>query len=56
MNHHPEDKTCYCHTCEKAFHYLGIATHRWAHKTRKEDCEIEYTNLNVVSYKFSKDK
>ena len=37
------DKNCYCHTCEKSFHYLGIARHRAMHRDRKETCKITYT-------------
>ena len=36
-------KNCYCHTCRKSFHYLGIARHRTSHKERHEDCKITYT-------------
>ena len=36
-------KNCTCHTCNKNFHYLGIARHRAAHRDRKENCEITYT-------------
>ena len=36
-------KTCYCHTCERWFHYLGINRHRAMHRDRKEVCEITYT-------------
>lgn len=43
-NHHPGDKTCYCFTCKKWFHYLGITRHRKMHRDRKEDCKIRYTN------------
>jgi len=37
-------KNCYCHTCQKAFHYLGIARHRRGHLDKKESCEITYTH------------
>lgn len=37
-------KNCYCHTCKKDFHYLGIARHRRGHLDRKEVCEITYTH------------
>ena len=45
-------KTCYCHTCEKPFHYLGIARHRTAHKEHKEYCEITYTNGDTYCHKY----
>jgi len=37
-------KNCYCHTCNKDFHYLGIARHRAKHREKKETCEITYTS------------
>ena len=46
-------KETYCHTCRKAFHYLGINNHRAAHRTRKEDCKITYTYGNTITFKFS---
>jgi len=48
-----KDKNCYCHTCDKPFHYLGVANHRLRHKNRKEDCWITYTNGDTYAYKFS---
>ena len=44
MNHYPNEKTCYCHTCGRWFHYLGIAKHRQAHQKRGQDCKVTYTN------------
>lgn len=38
------EKNCYCHTCKRAFHYLGITRHRAAHRDRSERCKITYTN------------
>lgn len=49
-------KNCYCHTCEKSFHYLGITAHRAAHKRRDEDCKITYTHGNTITHNFSKDE
>lgn len=46
-------KQCYCHTCEKPFHYLGIARHRTMHRDKYEDCEITYTNGDTYLHKFS---
>ena len=37
-------KNCYCYTCKKAFHYLGIARHRRSHLDKGEICKISYTN------------
>lgn len=45
-------KHCYCHTCERAFHYLGIARHRAMHRDKKENCEIEYTNGDTYNHKY----
>ncbi len=45
-------KNCYCYTCKKAFHYLGIARHRAGHQNRKENCEIEYTNGDTYLHKY----
>ena len=47
-------KTCYCHTCEKAFHYLGIARHRAKHRENKEDCEIMFSNGDIYKWNYSK--
>ena len=47
-------KNCYCHTCKKAFHYLGISKHRSAHRDRREDCEITYTHGDTYIHDFSK--
>lgn len=47
-------KTCFCFTCDIAFHYLGIATHRAMHRDRGEDCRIKYTNGNIETSYFSK--
>lgn len=44
------DKNCYCHTCAKAFHYLGIAGHR----ERREDCTITFTYGDTKTWKYSR--
>jgi len=49
-------KTCYCHTCKKAFHYLGIARHRVRHKERKENCEITFTYGDTYLYNYGEKK
>jgi len=46
-------KNCYCHTCEKPFHYLGITRHRAMHKDRREDCKITYTDGDTYLHRFS---
>lgn len=45
-----EEKDCYCHTCEREFHYLGIAAHRKAHLRRGEQCKITYTNGDTYTH------
>ncbi len=47
------NKDCYCHTCEKSFHYLGITRHRAMHRDKDEDCEISYTNGDRYLHKYS---
>lgn len=49
-------KNCYCHLCEKAFHYLGITRHRAVHKERKENCKITYTNGDTYIHRYGKVK
>ena len=45
-------KFCYCETCRKSFHSLGIARHRAMHRDRKEDCEITYSDGKTWAYPF----
>ena len=45
-------KNCFCHTCQKEFHYLGIARHRAMHRDKKEFCMISYTNGELFEYKY----
>lgn len=47
---HPIEKTCYCKTCKKWFHYLGIAMHRMAHRNRGENCTIMYTSGDTYDH------
>jgi len=47
-----KEKNCFCHTCKRAFHYLGINRHRAMHRDRKENCKITYTNGNIHTFKF----
>lgn len=47
-------KNCYCHTCKKDFHYLGITNHRRYHKIRNQDCEITFTHGNTRKWNYSK--
>lgn len=45
-------KKCYCHTCKKWFHYLGINMHRAAHRSRRETCEITYTHGDTYTFNY----
>lgn len=47
-------KTCFCRTCARSFHPLGIMRHRAMHRDRNEDCEIMYTDGTVYRHGFSK--
>lgn len=50
------NKTCYCWTCDKFFHHLGVARHRAMHRDRKENCTITYDDCETVTHQFSKRK
>ncbi len=45
-------KNCYCYTCKKWFHYLGIARHRAMHRDKKENCKISYTDGSKYKYSY----
>jgi len=47
-------KTCYCHTCKRDFHYLGITRHRAMHRDKKEDCKITYTHGDTHNHNFAR--
>jgi len=47
------EKECYCHTCGRALHSLGIMRHRAMHRDNREDCEITFTNGQRYRYRFS---
>lgn len=49
-------KECYCHTCDKWFHYLGITMHRAGHRNRNEDCTITFTHGDTGTWNYSKNK
>lgn len=44
------EKTCYCVTCRKWFHHLGITRHRAAHRDRGEACEIIFSDGRRQTY------
>lgn len=49
-------KNCWCYTCKKAFHYLGIARHRVMHKEKGQNCEIGYTNGDTYKHMYEDPK
>lgn len=49
-------KTCYCHTCQKKYHWLGINRHRAMHRDKCEDCKITYTYGDTYTFHFSTSK
>ena len=53
MNRNTSEKNCYCHTCEKEFHCLGIARHRAMHRDKQENCKISYTNGDIFIHEFA---
>lgn len=54
MGKRTNEKECYCRTCKKELHYLGVAMHRKGHRLRKESCEIIYTDGTVKKFDCSK--
>jgi len=46
------NKSCYCETCDKHFHPLGIATHRAMHRRNKQDCVIFNSDHIRTEYKY----
>lgn len=47
------DFDCYCHTCRRWFHHLGIASHRAFHRNRNQDCKITYSDNRTFTHEFS---
>lgn len=46
-------KACWCVTCGKAFHSLGIARHRAMHRDKKQNCTIIMENqFKTYKYKY----
>lgn len=43
---------CYCHTCKKYYHHLGITRHRAMHRDKRERCKITFTNGDTFEYNF----
>lgn len=48
--------SCFCHTCNRVFHPLGIASHRAAHRDKYQDCEITFSNGDRRRWEYSKRK
>lgn len=44
---------CYCYTCKREFHSLGIMRHRAMHRDKKEDCKIAYSNGDIYIHHFA---
>lgn len=44
---------CYCHTCRRHIHHLGIARHRAAHRDRQEDCVITFSTGVTKEWHYS---
>ena len=51
-----DEKEIYCHTCERWFHYLGIASHRTYHRNRNENCRVTYTNGETFTYNYKENR
>ena len=49
-----DDRTCYCLTCSKDLHYLGVARHRAMHRDKREDCLIQMTDGRILKWEFSR--
>lgn len=48
-----KNKYCYCQTCKRLIHYLGITRHRAMHRDKREDCVITFTTGKTEKYNFS---
>lgn len=46
-------KSCKCLTCQKNFHYLGIARHRAMHRSKMENCTISYTHGDTYFHAYA---
>ena len=54
MSFFEQEKDCYCHTCKKEYHHLGIARHRAMHRDNKEKCVITFSTGKTYTFDFSK--
>lgn len=48
--------SCYCYTCDRYFHAMGIARHRAGHRDREEYCKIRFAYGNVMSWDYRDEK
>lgn len=46
-------KDCYCYTCSKAMHHLGVARHRAMHREKKTDCKIKFSGGQIFSWSYA---
>lgn len=53
LNNLPRPKNCYCYTCEKEYHHMGIARHRAMHRDKKENYRISFSNGDTYLFKYS---
>ena len=49
------DKTCYCHTCKRWFHHMGIARHRAMHRDKAQNCEITFSDGETYRWHYAAD-
>jgi hypothetical protein len=45
---------CFCKTCNKDIHHLGIASHRSMHRRKKEKCLIIYSTGRMIEHDYAK--
>ena len=47
-------KDCYCYTCAREIHHLGIMSHRAMHRRKNEECKIMYSDGRTFTHKFAR--
>ena len=50
------EKNCYCHTCKKYYHYLGITRHKAMHRDNQENCTITFTHGDTWKFNYEERK
>lgn len=48
-------KECFCETCNKRFHHLGIMRHKAMHRDKRERCVITYTHGDTYEYNYDEE-